>query len=243
MLLGSLERPALKWLAAHQPDWVNPDMMTGVGVLGAVVVFSGYCLSNIDKNFLWLASLGFVINWYGDSLDGTLARYRNIQKPKYGYFIDHTVDSFNEVLIFVGLGLSPYLHLDIACLTLIGYLLMSILVFVRTGVTGVFQISYARVGPTELRLIAILANTGVYFFGNPSLKLPFGVLSVYDLIALTLAILLIIVFIVSTIIQARELADIDQPINTDESERINLSKKLQEKGASMSIADLPADDQ
>jgi phosphatidylglycerophosphate synthase len=115
-VLGPLERPALKWLAAHQPAWVTPDILTAIGTLGAVVIFTGFILSNYDKNFLWLATLGFIINWYGDSLDGTLARYRHIERPRYGYFVDHTVDSFNEVLVFVGLGLSPYLRLTLqAC--------------------------------------------------------------------------------------------------------------------------------
>lgn len=206
ILLGPIERPALKWLAAHQPAWVNPDFMTGVGTLGAVIVFVGFVLSNVNKNFLWLASLGFFINWYGDSLDGTLARYRNIQKPKYGYFIDHTVDSFNEVLVFIGLGLSPYMRFDIASLLLISYLLVSIMVFIQTAVVGVFQISYVRLGPTELRLIAVLANTWVFLFGNPAVKLPLGSLSFYDLIGATLAALLLVVFIVSTLKQARKLA-------------------------------------
>ena len=180
--------------------------MTGLGVLGAVVIFVGFVLSNVDKNYLWLASLGFFINWYGDSLDGTLARYRNIQKPRYGYFVDHTVDSFNEVLVFLGLGLSPYMRFDIATLLLISYLLVSIMVFIQTAVVGVFQISYIKLGPTELRLIAVLANTWVFFFGNPVVRLPFGSLSFYDLIGATLAVLLAAVFIVSTLKQARQLA-------------------------------------
>lgn len=211
-LLGPLERPVLNWLAARQPAWVNPDILTGVGILGAVVICLGYILSSYNKNFLWLASLGFILNWYGDSLDGTLARYRNIQRPKYGYFVDHTVDSFNEVLIFLGLGLSPYMRFDLACLLLIGYLLVSIHAFVRIAVTGVFQISYIRLGPTELRLIAIAANTWVYFWGNPMIKLPLGALSVYDIIAVILTALLMGVFIFSTIQQARELARDEQKL-------------------------------
>ncbi len=98
ILLGPLERPALAWLAAHMPAWVSPDTLTGIGVLGAVIIFLSYSLSNVHSGFLWLASLGFVINWFGDSLDGTLARYRRCERPKYGYFIDHTVDAFNEFL-------------------------------------------------------------------------------------------------------------------------------------------------
>jgi archaetidylinositol phosphate synthase len=158
ILLGPIERPALKWLAAHMPDWVYPDLLTVVGVFGALLIFFSYWLTNYNKNFLWLASLGFIINWFGDSLDGTLARYRKIQRPKYGFFIDHTVDAFNEVIIFLGFGLSPYLRFDIACLALIGYLLMSVLVYVRTYVKGEFVISYVGIGPTELRVIAILAS-------------------------------------------------------------------------------------
>lgn len=210
-LLGPLERPALRWLAAHQPAWVNPDMLTAIGGLGAVVIFAGYLLSNLDRNFLWLASLGFWINWYGDSLDGTLARYRSIERPRYGYFIDHTVDSFNEALILLGLGLSPYLRFDVACLLLICYLLISILVFVRTTVTGVFRISFLRLGPTEVRLMAVLANTFVFIFGNPLARLPFVTLTVYDLCAAGLAALLLIVFAVEVIRQGRELSIAEQP--------------------------------
>jgi phosphatidylglycerophosphate synthase len=206
ILLGSLERPALNWLAARLPAWVNPDILTGVGVFGAVLVFLGYILTNYNNNFLWLASLGFIINWYGDSMDGTLARYRNIQRPKYGYFVDHTVDAFNEVLVFLGLGLSPYMRFDLACLLLINYLLVSVHAFVRTAATGVFQISYIRLGPTELRLIAIIANTYVIFLGNPLIEQSFGAFSIFDIIAVILAALLMGVFIFSTLRQARELA-------------------------------------
>lgn len=211
ILLGPLERPALNWLAAHMPNWVYPDLLTIIGVFGAVLIFFSYWLTNYNKNFLWLASLGFVINWFGDSLDGTLARYRKIQRPKYGFFIDHTVDAFNEVIIFLGFGLSPYLRFDIACLALIGYLLMSVLVYVRTYVKGEFVISYVGIGPTELRVLAILANTLIYFSGILFVNF-FGLnTTVIDIIVALLAAALFIVFIISTVQQARELAKIDPP--------------------------------
>jgi phosphatidylglycerophosphate synthase len=209
ILLGPLERPALKWLAARMPDWVTSDMLTGVGVFGAVVIFAGYWLTNLDKGFLWLASLGFVINWFGDSLDGTLARYRKLERPRYGFFIDHTVDAFNEVLIFLGLGLSPYIRFDIASLALIGYLLMSVLVYVRTAVTGEFRISYGRLGPTEVRVIAILANTLIFFFGNPKIGAPWGWLTIFDLVAALIAGILFMIFIFSTLQEARGLARLE----------------------------------
>lgn len=209
ILLGPLERPALQWLAAHMPGWVTPDTLTVIGIIGAVMVFGGYWLSCIDRNFLWLANLGFVINWFGDSLDGTLARYRDIQRPAYGFFVDHTVDALSEVLVFLGLGLSPYVRFEVACLALIGYLLMSVLVYVRTYAEGVFKISYAKLGPTEMRAMAMVANTFIYFVGNPVLELPFGSVSVYDLFGATIAAGLGAAFVVSAIRQAMEFARLD----------------------------------
>lgn len=209
ILLGPLERPALQWLAAHMPNWVTPDTLTVIGIMGAITVFGGYWLSCIDRNFLWLANLGFVINWFGDSLDGTLARYRRIQRPTYGFFVDHTVDALSEVLVFLGLGLSPYMDLAVACLALIGYLLMSILVYVRTYAEGVFKISYVGIGPTEMRAMAMIANTVIYFIGNPVLNLSFATVSIYNLFGMTIALALGVAFVVSTFLQAREFARLD----------------------------------
>jgi phosphatidylglycerophosphate synthase len=124
-------------------------MCTTVGVFGSLVTLTGYLLSRGHPAFFWLASLGFLINWYGDSLDGTLARYRKIERPVYGFFIDHTTDALTQVMVFVGLGLSPYVTFNVAVLTLVGYLLMSVLVYVRTCVVAEFRISYGKLGPTE----------------------------------------------------------------------------------------------
>lgn len=209
ILLGPLERPALQWLAAHMPAWMTPDILTGIGTFGAVLIAVSYWLTNYSEWFLWFASLGFVINWFGDSLDGTLARFRKIERPKYGFFIDHTVDALNETIIFLGFGLSPYLRFEIACLALIGYLLMSVLVYVSTAVSGVFKISYGKLGPTEIRAIAILINVFIFFFGNPSINLPTGGTTVIDLAVLIIALALFLIFIGSSLQQARQLAKED----------------------------------
>ena len=206
IFLAPIERPALQWLAAHMPAWINPDILTGIGILGAVLTFFGYWLSNQNPAFLWVASLGFVINWFGDSLDGNLARYRQIERPKYGFFVDHTVDSFNEVLIVIGLGLSPYVTFSIACLGAIGYLLMSILVYIRTYVNGVFQLSYGKFGPTEVRVILILLNAIMFFVGVPEIELPLGLKTVYDIPIAIIAVVLGILYIVGSIKDALELA-------------------------------------
>jgi phosphatidylglycerophosphate synthase len=185
---------------------MTPDILTGIGVLGSVVIFFGYVLAHLHGGFLWLASLGFVINWFGDSLDGTLARYRDIERPRYGFFVDHTIDAMSGYLIFVGLGMSPYVKLEIACLALIGYLLLSVLSYVRTCVDGVFKISYTKIGPTEMRVIAILSNTLIFCVGNPTVQLPVGTATIYDMIVAVIAAVLTGGFLVSTVQQARQMA-------------------------------------
>ncbi|MEA3439586.1 MAG: CDP-alcohol phosphatidyltransferase family protein [Chloroflexota bacterium] len=203
ILLGPLERPALAWLAAHQPAWMTPDILTIIGIFGSVLIFVSYALSRINPAFLWLASLGFVINWYGDSLDGTLARHRKIERPKYGFFVDHIVDAISEVMVFLGLGLTYYVRFDIAAIALVGYLLMSVYVYVTTAVTGVFQISYGKFGPTEVRVLAILANTAMFFFGTAViLREPIDI-SIYDVFVAIVAVALYGIFIGKSLQQAK----------------------------------------
>lgn len=206
ILLGPLERPALGWLAAHMPAWVTPDLCTAIGILGALLTMISYGLSNYNPNYLWLASLGFIVNWFGDSLDGTLARYRHIERPRYGYYIDHTTDVVCEVMIFLGLGFTPYVSFNIACLTLISYLLLSVLVYVRTYVAGEFKISYGKLGPTESRAVAILLNAAMYFFGMQNIMFGPENISIYDLFVAVIALLLTGLFVNTALQEARKLA-------------------------------------
>lgn len=206
IILGPLERPALQWLAAHMPVWVTPDICTATGVLGALAAAVGYGLSNIHPGFLWLASLGFFINWFGDSLDGTLARYRRIERPLYGYFIDHTTDIICQAMVFLGLGLSPYVSFDIACLSLIAYLLLSAMVYLRTYVAGEFKISYGGLGPTESRAVAVLLNTAMYFFGVKNIQIAQFTINLYDVVIAAIGLLLLWFFIVTAAKEARRLA-------------------------------------
>ena len=211
ILLGPLERPALKWFAANMPSWVFPDLLTLVGIIGTLMIFSGYLFSNVNSAFLWMASVGFFVNWFGDSLDGTLARYREIQRPKYGFFIDHVVDAFSQVMIFIGLGLSPFVKFEIASIALISYLMVSVLVYIQTNVKGVFQISYGKLGPTEIRVIAIIINTYIFFAGNTIFDLSCISLSAFDMICSIIALALFIIFLTGAIKDTIELAKIDPP--------------------------------
>jgi phosphatidylglycerophosphate synthase len=210
ILLGPLERPALAWLAAHLPKWVTPDMMTGLGLLAGILIALSYWLTNYNNNFLWLASFGFFLNWFGDSLDGTVARYRKIEKPMYGFFIDHNIDAITSILVFWGLGLSPYVDYKIAMLGLSSYLLLAIFVYVLTYVTGVFRISSSKIGPTEIRAIAVLANTIIYFVGNPKIEFPFGAYTLYSLIVFGVAIMLFGLFIINVVQEARNLLQAEE---------------------------------
>lgn len=206
ILLGPLERPALHWLAAHMPAWVTPDICTLIGLGGALVTLAGYALSTYSPVFLWLASLGFIINWFGDSLDGTLARYRRIERPLYGYFVDHTMDAVSQFLIILGMGLSPYISYNFASLALIAYLMLSILVYLRTYIAGEFKISYGGLGPTESRVVAILLNTSMYFFGLQTFRLGPYQISIYDLVILAIAFLLFGFFFTTAAREVRRLA-------------------------------------
>jgi len=195
ILLGPLERPAIAWLVEHMPAWVTSDHLTFLGLFAAPIIGVSYWATNYDARFLWLASLGFILNWFGDSLDGNLARYRKSERPKYGYYIDHIVDTISEIIIFVGLGLSKYVNFDLALLGLIGYLCMTIQVYITTNVRGVFKISYGKLGPTEVRAIAILANTFIFFAGNPTIRLPFGEVELYNILVGVVVALLYSIFI------------------------------------------------
>jgi len=206
ILLGPLERPALQWLAAHLPAWATPDLMTITGIAGAFIITLAYALSNFHPAFLWLATLGYIINWFGDSLDGTLARYRHIERPKFGFYIDHVSDVLTEIIIILGLGLSPYIKFSVASMCCIAYIAMSVLVYVRMNVMGEFKISYGKLGPTEVRLLAILLNTSMYFGGLYTFKLSLGsvtaAISPYDLYVMAITFLLIYFFAVTSVQQS-----------------------------------------
>lgn len=206
ILLGPLERPALIWLAAHMPQWVSPDLLTLIGFIAALLIAVSYWLTNFNKNYLWLANFGFVLNWFGDSLDGNLARYRKIERPRYGFFIDHVVDTVSEVAIFLGLAYSPYVDFQLGTLALIAYLCMTIQVYITTCVRRVFRISYGKLGPTEARLIAISANTLIFFAGNPLINIPYiGSVSLYNLIVAGVALLLFAIFFSTAIEEGKKL--------------------------------------
>ncbi|HCK99270.1 MAG TPA: CDP-alcohol phosphatidyltransferase [Candidatus Marinimicrobia bacterium] len=208
-LLGNLERRALQWFAGKMPGWVTPDILTGIGLIATVIIFCGYWLSNVYPGFLWLANFGFLLNWFGDSLDGTLARYRKIERPKFGFYIDHTVDAIGQIFIIIGLGISPYVTFDVALLAIIGYLLLSVHVYIRTYVMEVFRISYYKMGPTEVRVILVLFNTTMFFAGIPKVEMLSILFTLYDILILAATGVMFVLFLVYSVKGAIQLSKSD----------------------------------
>lgn len=217
-ILNRLEKKALVYLAKHLPAWVTSDMLTYFGVVAAVL-YAAFCwLAQYNVYFLWAASFCLVLNWYGDSLDGTLARVRDIQRPKYGFFIDHSLDALTTCLFCMGLGFAPLMYLDIALYIMGGYLCMSIYTYLSSIVMGKFRLTYAKLGPTEMRLIIIAVFIIYMYFPmhDVSVQILGRPWSVYDCIGALIAIGLFLVYIFSLAKDLRELAKIDPLKKFDE---------------------------
>lgn len=212
-ILNSLEKKALVWMALRIPRKINSDHLTVLGFMGALLSSAGYILSNFESNFLWLASFGLLLNWFGDSLDGTLARVRNVQRPIYGFFIDHSIDGLTVFAICAGAGLSPYINFSVAMLILSGYLLLSILTYINTYLKGEFKITYNKLGPTEFRLIVILINTLFIYYptGTRKFVLDGVALSLFDVIGIVIAFILFIIYLVNLLTDKNKYAKIDPP--------------------------------
>lgn len=208
-LTAAAERRLLNWLCARLPAATKPDHLTTIGMLGAVIVFTGYAASGFNPAWLWVAIAGYFVQWFGDSLDGSLARFRKIERPRFGYFIDHSCDGFATLLILAGIGLSPYVRLDIALLALAGYLLLSIHAYLSARVVGELRLSYVAAGPTELRLMLIAYTLAMILLGPAPGR--FGAISGFDLIMGVAAAILIGLFLTQTISVARRLNRLDPP--------------------------------
>jgi archaetidylinositol phosphate synthase len=160
-LLAGPEARVLEWIARRLPAWLKPDHLTALGVVAAAGIAAAYVLSNGNEAWLWAASGLLVVHWLGDSLDGTLARVRRSERPRYGYYLDHLVDAFATAAIGIGLGLSPYMLLAVGLAIVVAYLILSINTYLETHAFGVFTLGYGRLGPTEARLALIALNTAL----------------------------------------------------------------------------------
>src|SRR3954468_9676106 len=186
-LLAPVEGRVLEWIARRLPRRVMPDHMTALGVLTAFGIAGAYLLSNGDRAWLWAASALLVVHWLGDSLAGTPARVRRIERPKYGYYLDHLVDALATSVIGLGLGLSPWMLLAVGLAIVIAYLVLSINTYLETYAFGVFTLGYGQLGPTEARLGLIVLNTLIALGVGLGFEVAGLGLTVLDLIGLGVA--------------------------------------------------------
>jgi phosphatidylglycerophosphate synthase len=195
-LLARGERRLLNYLCAHLPAWMTPDKLTSIGFLGAIMVAVGYALSGGNPLWLALSIIGYVVNWFGDSLDGSLARWRKIERPRYGYFLDHSVDGLAIFLMVGGLGLTPYIRFDVALICVVCYLLLAIHTFLAAKVLGEFRLSYLAGGPTELRIM-LMVMTGLMPLVGAGDVGPMN-MTPFDLFAIGVAAILLTLFVVQS---------------------------------------------
>jgi phosphatidylglycerophosphate synthase len=161
-LLAAAEKRALVRMAARMPAWVNSDHLTLLGFAAQIATGVCYALASWDRHMLLGAIVCLALNWFGDSLDGTLARVRQLQRPRYGFYVDHIIDSIGAVAMMGGLALSGYMHPVIAVGLLIAFLLLSIQAYLATYTLGEFHLSCWHFGPTELRVLLAIGNLAAF---------------------------------------------------------------------------------
>jgi phosphatidylglycerophosphate synthase len=209
--LARFEAWALPRLAGALPDRVMPDHLTILGLLASTGIGVAYMLSNRDLAWLWAASGLLVVQWYGDSLDGTLARTRKIERPRYGFYLDHLTDAYSTLVIGLGLGFSPLMLLSVGLAISIAYLLLSINVYLETHVFGRFTLGHGTIGPTETRLMLITLNTLAIVWTPLPFRL-FGIsFTVFDVFGLSAVSTMLFMLLVRAGGNLRTLADLEPP--------------------------------
>jgi archaetidylinositol phosphate synthase len=163
-LLAKAEKKSLLWFAARMPAWVNSDHLTLLGFLAQCLAGICYALSSHNPAWLFAVSLLIIMNWFGDSLDGTLARHRNRQRPRYGFYVDHICDTFGGLFLMGGLSFSGFMTPGIAWGMLIAFYIISIQTYLATYSLGRFQLSHGLFGPTEIRVLLIIGNFALLKF-------------------------------------------------------------------------------
>lgn len=178
-LTASLEKRLLVWMARRTPAAITPDYLTILGFGAQICAGLAYALAAWDTRALWLVDVLLVLNWLGDSLDGTLARVRDQQRPRYGFYVDHIVDTIGAFALMAGLGVSGLVHWPVAAGLLVCFYALSIESYLATYTLGRFHVSHGLFGPTELRILLVMGNAVAYF--RPYSSLPGGPYLLFDL--------------------------------------------------------------
>jgi archaetidylinositol phosphate synthase len=207
-VLAAIEKRTLVWMATRLPQWVTSDQLTALGAVAMVGVGAAFGLASVAPWSPLLVPVFLAINWFGDSLDGTVARVRNRQRPKYGYYLDHVVDLGNATMMFGGMAVSGLMSPWIAAGLLVAYLLVCAESFLATHALGVFRLAFSGVGPTELRIIMSVGALVVVFKPLVS-PLGFGPFLLFDVGGLVAVAGMLTAFVASAVRNARALAAIE----------------------------------
>ena len=197
------ERTALLWLAVRMPSSVTSDQLTLLGFVSMLLAGASYLLARWHPVGLWLATVCLALNWFGDSLDGTLARVRGRQRPRYGFYVDHMIDSFGALFLMSGLAASTYVDWRIAGGMLVAFLLLSIESYLASYTLGVFRLSFAKFGPTEIRILLAAGNVVLWF--RPDIKVPGLPYRLFDFGGLVAVVAMGIMAVVAAVWHTREL--------------------------------------
>ncbi|MGH9387598.1 MAG: CDP-alcohol phosphatidyltransferase family protein [Vicinamibacterales bacterium] len=204
-LLAAHEKRLLIWMAERLPLWLNPDHLSALGLLSMVGAGLSFFYAQWNPGLgLPLVVAFLALNWFGDSLDGTIARVRNQQRPRYGFYVDHVIDLAGTACLFAGLAASGFMSPLVAALVVAGFFLVSAEAFLATHTRGIFRMAFARIGPTELRLL--LAAGALALLNGPSVDVPaVGELRLFDLGGVIGAIGMAAAFVVTSSINVRAL--------------------------------------
>ncbi len=202
-ITAGAEKRALIWMAERMPAWVNSDYLTLLGFLGQFLAGASYAMARYSPKWLIAANVFIFVNWFGDSLDGTLARVRNQQRPRYGFYVDHVIDTFGAAFLMGGLAISGYLHWAVAAAMLVAFLMVSIEVYLATYTLGRFKLSYGLFGPTEIRLALCIGN--VFLLYKPWVHFAGRVVRLYDVAGVIAALAMLGIMIASAAHHTREL--------------------------------------
>jgi phosphatidylglycerophosphate synthase len=204
-LLAAPERRLLIWIAGRLPAAINSDHLTVLALAAMALAGVAFALARTVPGALWLVVVALALNWFGDSLDGTLARVRRAERPRYGFYVDHVLDLLGISLLLGGLACSGYMTPLVALALLVAYLLVTGEVFLATAAHGVFRMSFLWVGPTELRILLAIGTLAL--FGDPRVDL--GVLGhhrLFDVGGVLAAIGLVVALVTATVRNTRILA-------------------------------------
>jgi phosphatidylglycerophosphate synthase len=208
-ITSGVEEKAKEWICPRIPEWMSPDHLTIIGILGMIITAVGFVWGFFNKVGLVLLPIGLIINWFGDSFDGSIARYRKRTRPNYGYYIDKIVDAIAVIILVLGIGLSGFVKIEIALLLGLMYLSLMLHVDLIVYVENKCQNSFGLFGPTEMRILGIILSIIMYFLPVKYYDIYGHLVTQYDFLVLTISVIMFLILVISVVRKGLELNERD----------------------------------